>query len=231
MAGKLPPETEYPVPVTESDLIVTATVPLDVTVTDFVTAVPTETLPKESEVALRFNAADAAFSCSETALELLPAVAVSVTDCVLLTGATFAVKAALVAPAGTVTELGIETAALLVPSATLNPPAGAGPDKLTVHESAIGPVIEVALQDTALTVGVSVAPVPLRLIDVALEPFPSVAVRVTVCELATADTFATKLALAVPAGTDTETGTVTAALLLAMATAKPPLGAGTVNVT
>jgi hypothetical protein len=163
VAGKLPPETEYPVPLTESELILTATVPLDVTVTDLVTAVPTDTLPNESEVALRLNTAEAAFSCSETALELLPVVAVSVTDCVLLTGATFAVKAALVAPAETVTELGIETAAFVVPSTTLNPPAGAGPDTLTVHESDIDPVIEVLLQDTALTIGVPVAPVPLRL--------------------------------------------------------------------
>jgi hypothetical protein len=142
---------------------VTATVPPEVTVTDFVTAVPTDTLPNESEVALKFNAAEAAFSCSETALELLPVVAVSVTDCGLLTGATFAVKAALVAPAETVTELGIETAGLVVPRPTLNPPAGGGPDKFTVHESAIDPVIEVFLQDTPLTVGVPDAPVPLRL--------------------------------------------------------------------
>ncbi len=233
MAGKLPPETEYPVPVTESDLIVTATVPLDVTVTDFVTAVPTATLPKESEVALSFNAADAAISCSETALELLPVVAVSVTDSVLLTGATFAVKVALVAPAGTVTELGIETAALLAPSATLSPPAGAGPDKLTVHESAIDPVIDVVLQETALTVGVPVGPPPVlfRLIDAVFNTVPCVAVSVTVCVVVTPDTLATKLALAVPAGTVTEIGTVTAALLLARATAEPPLGAGAVKVT
>lgn len=163
MAGKFPPETVYPVPVVESELIVTATVPLEVTVTDFVTAVPTETLPNAREVALRLNAADAAFSCIEIALELLPVVAVSVTDWVLLTEATFAVKAALVAAAGTVTELGIVTAALLVPSPTLNPPVGAGPDKLSVHGSAIDPVIEVLLQDSALTAGVAVAPVPLRL--------------------------------------------------------------------
>jgi hypothetical protein len=57
VAGKLPPETEYPVPVIESELIVTPAVPFEVTVTDFVTAVPTETLPNESEVALRLSEA------------------------------------------------------------------------------------------------------------------------------------------------------------------------------
>lgn len=59
----MPPATENPGPEIESELIVTAAVPLDVTVTDFVTAVPTETLPKASAVVLRLNAAVAAFSC------------------------------------------------------------------------------------------------------------------------------------------------------------------------
>jgi hypothetical protein len=167
VAGKLPPETVNPAPVIESELIVTAIVPLDVRVTDFVTAVPTETLPNESADAFRLSADVAAFSCSETTLELVPVVAVNVTDCVLPTDATFAVKVVLVAPAATVTELGIVTAGLLVPSATLKPPAGAGPDRVTVHETAIDPVIEVRLHDTALTTGVDVAPVALRLMAAA----------------------------------------------------------------
>jgi hypothetical protein len=62
VAGRFPPETENPVPVVESELIVTAAVPLEVTVTDFVTAVPTATLPKSSEVAFRVSAGVAAFS-------------------------------------------------------------------------------------------------------------------------------------------------------------------------
>jgi hypothetical protein len=109
-----------------------------------------------------------AFSCSETVREVLPVVAVSVADCALLTDATFAVNAALVAVAGTMTDPGTVTAALLLDSPTLNPPVGAEPDKLTVQESASDPVIEMLLQFTALTVGVPVAPVALRLIaDVA----------------------------------------------------------------
>jgi len=62
VAGRLPPETEYPVPVTESELMVAATVPVEVTVTDFVTAVPTETLPNANELTLRLKAGAAAFS-------------------------------------------------------------------------------------------------------------------------------------------------------------------------
>jgi len=65
VTGKPPPETENPVPVIESELIFTGTVPLEVTVTDFVTAVPTATLPNASEVLLRVSADVAALSCSE----------------------------------------------------------------------------------------------------------------------------------------------------------------------
>jgi hypothetical protein len=55
VAGKLPPETENPVPLIASALMVTAAVPLEVTVTDLVTAVPTATLPNDNEAALRLK--------------------------------------------------------------------------------------------------------------------------------------------------------------------------------
>lgn len=42
-----------PVPEMESELIVTGIVPVEVTVTDFVTAVPTDTFPNANDVALR----------------------------------------------------------------------------------------------------------------------------------------------------------------------------------
>ena len=56
MVGKLPPETEKPVPEIEAELIVRVAVPLEVTVTDLETAVPTVTLPKAKEPVLRVNA-------------------------------------------------------------------------------------------------------------------------------------------------------------------------------
>ena len=93
---------------------------------------------------------------------MLPVAAVSVAVCALVTAATFAEKAAVVAVAGTVTEAGTVTALLLLASATLRPPVGAEPDRVTVQVSASAPVMEVLLQDTALTVGVTVVPVPLR---------------------------------------------------------------------
>ena len=46
-------------------MIVTAVVPLEVTVTDFDTAVPTATLPNASELVLKLTEGAAAFSCIE----------------------------------------------------------------------------------------------------------------------------------------------------------------------
>ena len=43
------------------------------------------------------------------------------------------------------------------------PPLGAEPDRLTVQESPSAPVMEVLLQEIALTVGATAVPVPLRL--------------------------------------------------------------------
>ena len=62
MAGKLPPVTENPVPEIASALMVTAAVPLEVSVTDFVTAVPTATFPNANEVALAVRDAVVALS-------------------------------------------------------------------------------------------------------------------------------------------------------------------------
>jgi hypothetical protein len=163
VAGKLPPETEKPVPEIESELIVTATVPLEVIVTDFVTAVPTDTLPNDNDVADRLNAGVAAFSCNAKLCDELLPFAVRVAVCAVLTEATFAVKPTVDAPAGTNTLAGTVTELLLLARETLRPPVGAGPDKLTEHPFAREPVIELLLQDNALTVEVVVVPVPLKL--------------------------------------------------------------------
>jgi hypothetical protein len=98
-----------------------------------------------------------------TACEVLPVDAVRVAVCALETEATFAVNVALDAVAGTDTRPGTVTAPLLLARPTLTPPLGAEPDKLTVQESAIDPVMDVLVHFTPLTVGVPVVPVPLRL--------------------------------------------------------------------
>jgi hypothetical protein len=163
VAGRLGEEAEKPLPVAVTEFTVTAAVPLEVSITVCVVGVFTPTPPNEMLVAFKLSAGLPEFSCSESAFEVPPAVAVSVTDCALLTEETFAVNVALVAVAGTVTELGTETALLLLERVTLTPPLGAEPDRLTVHISASDPVIDVLPQFTALTVGVTVVPVPLRL--------------------------------------------------------------------
>ena len=62
VTGKLPLETVKPVPVIESELMVTGSEPLEVTTIDFDTDVPTATSPNASEVVLRVNAEVAALS-------------------------------------------------------------------------------------------------------------------------------------------------------------------------
>ena len=151
-------------PATEIEEMVTGAVPVEVRVTDCVAVLPTAILPNDTDVVLRVRAGVAALSCRESALEVLPVVAVSVADCALLTAAALAVKAALVAVAGTLTEAGTVTELLLLARLTVRPPVGAEPDKVTVQASASDPVMEVLLQEIALTVGAAAVPAPLKLI-------------------------------------------------------------------
>jgi hypothetical protein len=142
-----------------------------------------------------------------------------------------AVKDADDAPDGTATTLGTVTALLLLAIATLRPFDGAAELRDTVHVVVPAPVKELLSHVSALTDGAKGDAGPLRAIDVVFKTFPCVAVSVTVCEAVTAETFATKLALAVPEGKETKTGRLTAALLLARSTTMPPLGAEALNVT
>ena len=163
VVGRLPAEAEKPAPVTVNEFTVTGAVPLEVRVTVCVVELFTPTAPKATLVAFRVSAGMAAFSCRETVFEVLPVAAVRVADWALVTEATLAVNDALVAVAGTVTEVGTVTVLALLERLTLRPPVGAEPDKLTAHVSASEPVIDVLLQDSAFTVGATVVPVPLRL--------------------------------------------------------------------
>ena len=162
--GRLSAEAEKPLPVTANEFTVTGAVPLEVSVIVCVVELFTTTAPNAILDAFTLSVEVAAFSCSDTVLEVVPADAVRVADWAVETEATFAVKVALVAVAGTETVPGTVTALLLLASPTLTPPLGAEPDKLTVHESAMDPVIVAVMQLMALMVGVTVVPVPLRLI-------------------------------------------------------------------
>ena len=139
----------------------TATVPLEVTVMDFETAVPTETFPNASEVALSVNAGVAAFNCRATLFEDEFELAVRVTVWAVVTEATLAVKDVDEAPPPTITLAGTVTELLPLESATLTPPVGAEPERLTEQESESEPVMDVVPHDTALTVGATAVPVPL----------------------------------------------------------------------
>jgi hypothetical protein len=231
VTGRLPPETENPVPVIESELIVTAAVPLEVTVIDFVIAVPTATLPNDSELGLRLTAGVAAFNCKAKLCDEPFAFAETVAVCDALTEVTLAVKVAADAPEATVTLAGTVTAALLLATFTLRPPDGAAELSERVHAVDPAPVNELVAHENALIEGKGADAAPLRLIDVVFATDPCVAVNATVWDDATADTFAAKLALVALEDTNTETGTVTALLLLARLTVKPLLGAGALNVT
>jgi hypothetical protein len=123
----------------------------------------TATLPNETLVALMLSVGTAAFNCREKPMEAPPALAVRVADCDVLTDDTVAVNPALVDVAGTVNEAGTVTALLLLERLTAAPPLGADPVNVTVHESVPDPVMEELVQYMALTAGVTVVPVPLKL--------------------------------------------------------------------
>lgn len=165
VVGKLTAEVENPVPLTEIELTVTAAVPLEVKVTVCDVELFTTTPPNEIFVALAVRVGVAAFNWIETLFEALPVLTLTVADWAVVTEAILAVNDALFAVAGIVMELGTVTALLLLARATLRPPVGAEPDKLTVHESERAPVIEVLLQERELTAGATDVPVPLRLTD------------------------------------------------------------------
>jgi len=80
-----------------------------------------------------------------------------------VTAETVAVNATLEALAGTVTDAGRTTAELLLDNATVTPPLGAGPLRLTVQASLTAPVTDALVQESALSVPNTAVPVPLRL--------------------------------------------------------------------
>ncbi len=73
-------------------------------------------------------------------------------------------NAAVDAPPGTDTLAGTVTALLLLARFTFTPPVGAVPERVTVHESANDPVIELLLHFTEFTVSTATL-VALRLTD------------------------------------------------------------------
>jgi hypothetical protein len=163
VTGKVAPDIVNPVPLNVAELMVTGAVPVEVNVTGRVEAAFTVTLPNGRVVALTVNVGTAAFSCSAKLLETLPALAVRVTACAVVTEDTVAVNPALVALAGTTTVAGTVTAALLLARVTLKPPLPATVVSVTVHASLPDPVMDALLHDNALNAAGTAVPVPVRL--------------------------------------------------------------------
>jgi hypothetical protein len=159
VTGNVTPDTLKPAPLTVAELIVNATVPPAVNVTDCEEGVSTFTSPKGTLDVLTLKVEVPAPNASAKVLETPLSVAVKVAVCAVETVATVAVKLALVAPAATVTVEGTVTAELLLVRPTNAPPLAAATFSETVHESLPDPVIDELVQVTAAGVGM---PVPLK---------------------------------------------------------------------
>ncbi len=176
------PETVKPLPLTAAALTVTAAVPVEDRVRVCVVAVFTFTLPKDKLDELTLSVGTEAPNCKAKVLATLLALAVRVAVWEVVTEETVAVKAAVVAPAATVTVAGTATDELLLARLTVNPPVGAAAFSVTVQLSVPAPVIEPLVQLGPLSIG---TPVPLRLTPVEVPP-EELLVRVSEREMAPA---------------------------------------------
>ena len=122
--------------------------------------VPTDTLPKARLGALTVSVGTPAFNCRAKVSAMVPALAVKVAVCVVVTPETVAEKPALAEPAATVTVEGTVTAELLLARFTVNPPVAAAAFSVTVQGSVPEPVIEPSVHERPARTGM---PVPLRL--------------------------------------------------------------------
>jgi hypothetical protein len=167
-----------------------------------------------------------AVSVSENVRVTPAAEAVRVAVTSAATSAAVAEKFAVVAAAGTETEAGAVTLALLLDNDTANPPARAADVNVTVHVDVAGPCTDAGVQDKVLNWG----PAGTLTVAVRLVPPPD-AVTVTLCAVAGAPAVAEKVAVVAPEPAVTDAGTVKAALLLESVTTNPPPPAALFKVT
>ena len=159
VSGKVAPETVKPDPAIPAALTVSDRLPLELSVSDWVAGVFTETFPKLTLEALRVRVGIPGVNCRAKVCATLPALAVRVTVCAEETALTVAVKLALAEPAATVTEAGTVTAELLLASATARPPAAAETFSVAVQLSVPALFMELLAQLSPVSAG---TPVPLR---------------------------------------------------------------------
>jgi len=161
-------------------LTVTAAVPVEDRVRDWVAGEFRSTSPKAMVVAFTLSVGTPALSVRARVFDTLPALAVRVAVCAVLTDETVAVKLAVVEPAATVTEAGTVTVELLLARLTVNPPVAAAAFRVTVQLSVPDPVNEPLVQLSPLSTG---TPVPLRVTAVEV-PVEELLVKVSEPEAA-----------------------------------------------
>ena len=179
MTGKPIPESAKPVPVTDAPLMVSATVPDEVSVTDLVTVVFSASVPKETLVALRLSAEVVAFRATLNVFDVPPEDALSVAVWLVVTALAVAVKPALVAPAAMVTEAGTATALSLLDNVTVVAALAAAVSD-TVQASVPAPVSDELLQESEFRLGV-VLPLPDQKVAICIT-HPPFSFRVEVAE-------------------------------------------------
>ena len=157
--GNVAPEAANPIPDTDAALTVTAEPPVEDRTTLSVAGIFVTTSPKLMLGVLTLRMPDAALRFRVKTSETPPALAIRIAASVELTGDTFAVKFAVLAPAATVTEAGTFTSELLLDRPIVNPPLAAGVFTVTVQLSVPDPVSELLVQLSAVSPG---TPVPLR---------------------------------------------------------------------
>ncbi len=162
VSGKLTPDMLKPVPVTAPALMISGAVPDEVSVTDCVAGVFRPTSPNATLVEFSVKPGTAAPSSIAQVFFTSPAVAVSVAVCAVVTDDTVALKPAVVAPAGTVTDPGTVTALLLLDKLTASPPVPAAAVNVTVQASVPVLVIDPLLQLSPPSCPAVACPVPLR---------------------------------------------------------------------
>ncbi len=136
VTGKVAPVIVKPAPEAVAELMVTAAVPDEVSVTGCgVALLLIVTSPNDRLLVLSVSCGVEAVSCRAKVFATAPAVAVSVALAFVLTAATVALNEALAAFAATVTEAGTVTELLLLDRLTTCPPVPAAALSVTVQVS------------------------------------------------------------------------------------------------
>jgi hypothetical protein len=214
--GRLAPRIENPAPEIEAEEIVIAVVPTAVSVTEFVTAVPTATFPKDMLPGPTLSVPGPTWSWTLNETEAPLAVALSVATWAVVIGFISAVKLAVVAPAATVMVEGTVICEVLLDKAMVRGVEGA--ELSTIVQGFVpawGPVKTLSAQERLRSVTpVCDCPAGEREIEYWLAMPPDCAVIVAVCGAVTVLTVALNAAVLAPCFTVTLPGTVTAGLLL-----------------